>query len=225
MPDRRLVIFDVDGTLVDSRAHLWATFQAMFEGIGAPLPPQERVISLTGLSLEKVIPILLPEAGEETQTKALALYRSAYRAGRLRLGDAVTSPFYPGAREALERLRADRSVALALATGKSRRGIDGLIEAHGLVGMFDSIQCADDHPSKPDPSMIRAALAETGIAPARAAMVGDTSFDMEMARAASVRGVGVSWGFHPAESLAADAILRHFEDLPTLIDQLLGAAT
>jgi len=225
MPDRRLVIFDVDGTLVDSRAHLWATFQAMFEGIGAPLPPQERVISLTGLSLEKVIPILLPEAGEETQTKALALYRSAYRAGRLRLGDAVTSPFYPGAREALERLRADRSVALALATGKSRRGIDGLIEAHGLVGMFDSIQCADDHPSKPDPSMIRAALAETGIAPARAAMVGDTSFDMAMARAASVRGVGVSWGFHPAESRAADAILRHFEDLPTLIDQLLGAAT
>ncbi|NBR54256.1 MAG: HAD family hydrolase, partial [Rhodobacteraceae bacterium] len=68
MPDRRLVIFDVDGTLVDSRAHLWATFRAMFEGIGHPLPPQERVISLTGLSLEKIIPILLPEADAETQT-------------------------------------------------------------------------------------------------------------------------------------------------------------
>ena len=224
MPDRRLVIFDVDGTLVDSRAHLWATFGAMFEGIGYPLPPQEAVISLTGLSLEKIIPILLPDANDEIRTKSLALYRSAYREGRLRLGDAVTSPFYPGAREVLKRLRADAGVALALATGKSRRGIDGLIEAHGLEGMFESIQCADDHPSKPDPSMIRAALAETGISPARAVMVGDTSFDMEMARAASVRGVGVSWGFHPAESLAADAILRHFEDLPTLIDQLLGTA-
>jgi len=224
MPDRRLVIFDVDGTLVDSQAHLWATFGAMFEGIGYPLPPQEAVISLTGLSLEKIIPILLPDANDEIRTKALALYRSAYREGRLRLGDAVTSPFYPGAREVLKRLRADAGVALALATGKSRRGIDGLIEAHGLEGMFESIQCADDHPSKPDPSMIRAALAETGISPARAVMVGDTSFDMEMARAASVRGVGVSWGFHPAESLAADAILRHFEDLPTLIDQLLGTA-
>lgn len=225
MADRRLVIFDVDGTLVDSRAHLWATFSAMFEGIGAPLPPQEAVISLTGLSLETIIPILLPEADAKTRTKALALYRSAYREGRLRLGDAVTSPFFPGAREALERLRTDASIALAIATGKSRRGIDGLIEAHGLEGVFESIQTADDHPSKPDPSMIRTALTETGVAPARAAMVGDTSFDMEMARAASVRGVGVAWGFHPAESLAADAILRHFEDLPDLIEQLLGAAT
>jgi phosphoglycolate phosphatase len=222
MPDRRLVIFDVDGTLVDSRAHLWATFQAMFEGIGHPLPPQERVISLTGLSLEKIIPILLPEADAETQTTALALYRGAYREGRLRLGDAVTSPFFAGAREVLERLRSDPGTALALATGKSRRGIDGLIEAHGLVGMFDSIQCADNHPSKPEPSMILAALAETGVAPARAAMVGDTSFDMEMARAASVRGVGVCWGFHPVERLAADAILRHFDELPNVIDQLIG---
>lgn len=225
MSERRLVIFDVDGTLVDSRAHLWSTFRAMFEGIGYPLPPQEQAISLTGLSLEKIIPILLPEADEGTCTKALALYRSAYREGRLRLGDAVTSPFYSGAREALERLRSDSSIVLAIATGKSRRGIDGLIEAHGLQGMFESIQCADDQPSKPDPSMIRAALTETGVAPARAAMVGDTSFDMEMARAASVRGVGVNWGFHSAESLAAYAILRHFDELPTVIDQLLGAAT
>jgi len=225
MPDRRLVIFDVDGTLVDSRAHLWATFQAMFEGIGHPLPPQEQVISLTGLSLEKIIPILLPEADAETRTKALALYRGAYREGRLRLGDAVTSPFYPGAREVLDRLRADPGMALALATGKSRRGIDGLIEAHGLEGMFDSIQCADDHPSKPDPSMICAALAETGVTARRAVMVGDTSFDMDMALAASVYGVAVAWGFHRPEGLAADAILRHFDDLPNMIDQLTEALT
>ena len=224
MPDRRLVIFDVDGTLVDSRAHLWATFQAMFEGIGHPLPPQERVISLTGLSLEKIIPILLPEADEATRTKALALYRNAYREGRLRLGDAITSPFFPGARAVLERLRSDPGIALAVATGKSRRGIGGLIEAHGLERMFDSIQCADDHPSKPDPSMIHAALAETGITARRAVMVGDTSFDMDMAHAASVYGVAVAWGFHSPEALAADAILRHFDELPSVIDQLIGTS-
>jgi len=224
MPDRRLVIFDVDGTLVDSRAHLWATFQAMFEGIGHPLPPQERVISLTGLSLEKIIPILLPEADEATRTKALALYRNAYREGRLRLGDAITSPFFPGARAVLGRLRAGPGIARAGATGKSRRGIGGLIEAHGLERMFDSIQCADDHPSKPDPSMIHAALAETGVTARRAVMVGDTSFDIDMAHAASVYGVAVAWGFHPPEALAADAILRHFDELPSVIDQLIGTS-
>ena len=122
----------------------------------------------------------------------------------------------------MERLAA-RGIPLGIATGKSRRGLDHVLAAHGLAPMFATTQVADDHPSKPHPSMIRAALAETGADPAQSVMIGDTSFDMDMGRAAGVRTIGVSWGYHPRAALAgADAVIDGFDALEAALDQLWG---
>ena len=133
-------------------------------------------------------------------------------------GGEVSSPFYPHARETLETLHAHPNMLLGVATGKSRRGLDKLIEAHELGGMFVTQQVADFHPSKPHPAMLLEALSETGVDAANAVMVGDTSFDMEMAQAAGITGIGVRWGYHLATRLtAARHMLDSFEALPSLL--------
>ena len=135
------------------------------------------------------------------------------------------SPLYPGARAVLEALAARGGVALGVATGKSRRGLRHVFDAHDLHGFFVTRQTADDHPSKPHPSMIHAALAEAGVQAADAVMVGDTSFDIDMGRAAGVRTVGVRWGYHPAPALAhADALIDDFGALPGVLDRFWGQA-
>ena len=109
---------------------------------------------------------------------------------------------------------------LGSATGKSRKGLDFAVERHGWQGLFDTVQSADDAPSKPHPGMIQRAMAETGAAPERTAMVGDSSFDIEMAVAAGVVPVAVSWGFQPAErlvTLGARHVLREFQELPATL--------
>jgi phosphoglycolate phosphatase len=139
---------------------------------------------------------------------------------RVRHG-AQGSPLFPGALDVLMTLNADPETLLAVATGKSMRGLNGLIDSHGLEGVFVSRQVADHHPSKPHPSMIHACLSETGVAPEHAVMIGDTSFDMDMARAAGVSTIGVSWGYHAVHKLDADVVVDHFADLPRAIDQLV----
>ena len=122
----------------------------------------------------------------------------------------------------LDHFAGREDVLLGVATGKSRRGLDGLIEAHGLEAMFVTRQVADFHPSKPHPSMIHAALAETGVDATHAVMIGDTSYDMEMARNAGVTGIGVGWGYHaPAElSKATPHVLDDFAGLPGVLEQI-----
>jgi phosphoglycolate phosphatase len=131
---------------------------------------------------------------------------------------------FPGAADLLRRLATRPDTVLGIATGKSRRGVAYLIERHGWDRLFATIQTADDAPSKPDPAMLVQALAETGIAADRAVMIGDTSFDMEMAGAIGMRAVGVAWGYHPVAALTeagAEAIIDSFEDLECLV---FGAA-
>jgi phosphoglycolate phosphatase len=143
---------------------------------------------------------------------------------RAQSGVAQSSPLYPGALETLCTLHAVPETLLGVATGKSARGLDKLLDGHDLRSFFVTRQVADHHPSKPHPSMLRAALAETGVAPENAVMVGDTSFDMEMARAAGIPGIGVSWGYHKPEALrAATAIAQDFRDLAGLIDDIWRA--
>ena len=108
---------------------------------------------------------------------------------------------------------------MGVATGKSRRGLDHVLEAHGLRRFFVTEQVADHHPSKPHPSMVQAALAETGVAPEDAVMIGDTSFDIDMGRAAGVRTVGVGWGYHGAGRLErADIVIDAFSALPAALE-------
>lgn len=210
---RRLVIFDVDGTLVDSQTDILESMTAAFLGQALPVPAPEAIKGIVGLSLPVAVTHLAPQVSEETRDALVAAYKSTYTALRLQNG-AAGSPLFPGARAALERLAADPAVTLAIATGKSRRGLDGLLEAHGLGGLFASTQVADDHPSKPHPSMVLACLRETGVGAEAAVIVGDTEFDVEMGHAAGIRAIGVRWGYHPAERLArADTRIDDFAQL------------
>ncbi|SCY83934.1 HAD-IA family hydrolase [Paracoccus tibetensis] len=195
----RLVVFDVDGTLVDSQHHIVSAMTEGFAAAGLTAPPRAEVLGIVGLSLPVAVAQLAPLADLPVQSRIVEGYRAAYLQARMQ----ETAPLYPGARDCLDRLAGRPDLRLAVATGKSRRGLDAMLEAHGLEGHFVSLQTADGHPSKPHPAMLWAALAEAGAAADRAVMVGDTSFDMDMARAAGMPGFGVSWGYHPAAALDA----------------------
>ena len=225
MTDLRLVIFDVDGTLVDSQADILAAMAAAFASEGLTLPSKVAVLSIVGLSLPVALARLLPEADSPTLARLVDAYKAAYADLRVSRGAAESSPLYPGARSALETLVADPTVRLAVATGKSRRGLDKLIEAHRLEGIFVSRQTADDHPSKPHPAMIHACLSEAGTLAEHAVMVGDTTYDMDMARAAGVGTVGVSWGYHPPSTLRADCVIDSFAALVPALDQRWSRVT
>ena len=210
----RLVIFDVDGTLVDSQNDIVAALTQAFEQAGRPLPDRKDLLSGVGLSLEHFMPRLVPDASAQVHRQMIEAYKAAYMKLRAETGVKQSSPLYPGAMDALRSLQAMPDVVLGVATGKSKRGLDKLIEGHDLTDMFFTQQVADFHPSKPHPSMIETAMVEAGVEAKDTVMIGDTSFDMEMARAAGVHGVGVAWGYHGRAGLgAADIVIDAFEQL------------
>ncbi|MFY9211747.1 MAG: HAD-IA family hydrolase [Aestuariivita sp.] len=219
--DLRLIIFDVDGTLVDSQGDITASMILAFESVGLTAPDRGRILSIVGLSLPRAMAELAPEADVATQHAMVQAYKDSYAHLRATAGSQASSPLYPGARQVLEGLASVPDNLLGVATGKSQRGLDALISGHGLEGMFLTRQCADHHPSKPHPSMILRAMDEMGVTPAQTVMIGDTSFDMEMARAAGVFALGVSWGYHGREKLtAAQRIVDEMSALPRALDEI-----
>lgn len=221
---QRLIVFDVDGTLVDSQGDIVAAMTAAFQGAGAAVPQRENILSIVGLSLDVAMARLAPELDTTIRSKMVQGYKDAYMSLRAQTGAAMSSPLYPGAAQALTDLGSASENILGVATGKSKRGLDKLIEAHGLEGVFVTQQVADYHPSKPHPSMLLTAMAETGISPDHAVMIGDTSYDMDMARAAGIRAIGVSWGYHDsAELTGAYEIIDGFEALSATLEQIWGA--
>lgn len=220
----RLILFDVDGTLVDSQVSIVAAMTTAFGAAGLPVPARSRILSIVGLSLDRAMQRLAPDAQDALSQDALIeSYKQAFHAQRLQDGNKG-SPLYPGALAMLERLAAVPENLLGVATGKSQRGLEALLAAHGLETMFVTRQVADHHPSKPHPSMIEAAMAETGVAHGDTVMIGDTSYDMEMAQAAGVTGIGVSWGYHDRASLhRAKTVIDSFADLPDTLEQLWTA--
>lgn len=218
----RLVIFDVDGTLVDSQRDIVGGITHTFQVAGRPVPQASDIVATIGMSLPETMRRLAPKADRDELIALVEGYKRTYTQLRQFAGSKDSSPLYPGAQAALDRLRARPEMLLAVATGKSRRGLRILIDGHGLDGYFQSQQCADDHPSKPHPSMILAALEETGVAPAHAIMVGDTEFDRQMAAAAGVAFLGVSWGYHPASALG-NHVIDDFAALDPAVDHALGA--
>ena len=218
MTDLRLVIFDVDGTLVDSQGDIAASMTAAFGAVRLPVPPRAQILAIVGLSLPRAMAVLAPGADEATHDRMVEAYKAAYMTLRQTKGTAQSSPLYPHVREVLEELHAIPELLLGIATGKSRRGLDKLLDGHGLRHLFVTQHCADDHPSKPHPAMLLAALSDTGVHAARAVMVGDTSFDMDMAAAAGIYGIGVSWGYHDRSRLGAAArVIDDIRDLPALL--------
>lgn len=214
-----LVIFDVDGTLVDSQDHICAAMSSAFAAVNRPVPARERVLSIVGLSLPQAVATLAPDLPPAAQANVVEAYKASF------MGHSGTEPpaLFPGALAALDALAGRGDVILGVATGKSRRGLDRLILGHGLKGRFQTCQVADDHPSKPHPSMLLAALRDTGIPADRAVMVGDTTYDIDMARAASVAAVGVRWGYHPPHALeaaGAACLITGFADLIPALERI-----
>ena len=210
----RLAIFDIDGTVVDSRRTILSAMDVAFEAVGLPRPDEATSLSVVGLSLQKALAALAPDADAATQERMVEAYRDSFRTDR---ENGAMPPLFPGMREVLETLRADDHLLLGVATGKSRRGLDHMIEAHGFEKYFVTIQTADAHPSKPHPSMVEAAVSETGVEMRDAIMIGDTSFDIEMGRAAGAGTGAATWCNHPHETLARAGAHRIVNEMPELI--------
>lgn len=216
----RLAVFDCDGTLVDGQAAICDTMERAFETAGLPTPDRHAVRRMVGLSLPYALRELAPNASDDQRARVVEAYKDGYRS--LRMTGALQEPLYAGIGELVVRLE-EAGWLLGVATGKSDRGLNACLETHGIKHRFVTLQTADRHPSKPHPAMLEAALVEAGVEPSHAVMIGDTSFDMEMAVAAGVRAIGVSWGYHePHELMAtgASAVADTIEQLEALI---LGA--
>ena len=194
----RLAIFDCDGTLVDSGAPIYAALCESLAQNGVDVPPPEVARSVIGLSLVEAMATLLPELAAQQHVKLAEDYKRAFI--QLRAEGRVEEPLFDGVLDLLDALEADGWL-LAVATGKSDRGLRHCLDGHGLHTRFVSLQTADRHPSKPHPSMVEQAIAEAGSAPQTTFVVGDTSFDMAMAFAAGASGIGAGWGYHEAEEL------------------------
>jgi len=199
----RLAVFDCDGTLSDGQAAICAAMAQAFAESGLAAPDPHQVRRIVGLSLPGAIARLAPDHPPETHAQVVAAYKQAFFSARQR--GLVHEPLFDGITALLARLRGD-GWALGVATGKSDRGLTGCLTTHGVIDLFVTLQTADRHPSKPHPSMLETAMAEAGAAPADTVMIGDTVYDIEMARSAGTRAIGVAWGYHaPHELLAAGA--------------------
>lgn len=195
-----LAIFDVDGTLIDSRAIILEAARQSFAEHNLQVPEYEAVRQVVGLPLEEALHRLAPHLNETALSHLVEGYKQAFRGFRLR--PDFIEPQYDGVQHMLDDLRA-RGWQLAMATGKSRRGVEEILDMHNWRGMFDATFCSDDGPGKPHPHMVEQCLLATAIPATDAVMIGDTSFDMIMARAANVRALGVTWGFHTWDEIVA----------------------
>ncbi|GLV27747.1 haloacid dehalogenase [Sphingobium sp. TomTYG75] len=199
----RLAVFDCDGTLVDSQHSICAAMTLAFEGEKLTAPDRNTILSVVGLSLPLAIARLLPEAEADFHDHLSESYKRAFQ--QMRRDNAVSEPLYPGIAELIREMDADGWL-LGVATGKSDRGLTLCLAHHGIDAHFVTLQTADRHPSKPHPSMLLTAMAEAGASPETTVMIGDTSYDIDMALSAGTRALGVGWGYHlPADLIAAGA--------------------
>lgn len=196
----RLALFDCDGTLVDSQHNICLCMEDSFSRAGLPVPDRGAMRRVVGLSLLPAMRMLVPRARDDLIVQLAEDYKTAFQ--RLRGRGLVDEPLFDGIAEVIDDLEAEGWM-LGVATGKSDRGLDLCLRHHGLRDRFVTLQTADRHPSKPHPSMIHQAMAESGATPDTTVMIGDTSFDMAMGVAAGARSLGVDWGYHPGHELLA----------------------
>jgi phosphoglycolate phosphatase len=201
----RLAVFDCDGTLVDGQADVCWAMERAFTRAGLAAPDNQAVRRIVGLSLPAAVRSLAPALSEDQNRAVTEFYRASFRARREE--GLLDEPLYDGIADLLRDLHAS-GWSLAVATGKSDRGLAACLATHGIADLFVSLQTADRHPSKPHPAMLEAAMFEAGALPGQAVMIGDTSFDMVMARSIGVTAIGVDWGYHDASELRASGAAR-----------------
>jgi phosphoglycolate phosphatase len=194
----RLAVFDCDGTLVDGQASICRAMDEAFAEAALPAPDRHVIRRMVGLSLPQAIRRLVPDVDPALQAGLVDAYKRAFRAQRE--SGELSQPLFDGMIPLLDTLRS-AGWQLGVATGMSRGGLEHCVAAHGLSRHFITLQTADDHPSKPDPAMLEAALFETAADPREAVMIGDTAYDMQMACDAGVRAIGVEWGYHAPQEL------------------------
>lgn len=219
----KLLIFDCDGTIVDSQAGIVLSMEHAFCSLGLRPPTRAATLSVVGLSLPEAFSVLAPDVDPDVRRLLAERYKSAFR--DLDRDPSDCEVLFPGCKQAISKLLEDDAVVLGIATGKSRRGVDRLVDREGWHGSFTTIQTADEHPSKPHPSMIVSAMAETGATPAETIMIGDTTYDIEMAHAAKVGALGVTWGYHhrhELEEVNPHLIIEDYTQMPDAIDQILA---
>lgn len=217
-----LAVFDCDGTLVDSERSIVECMHATFTGHGFAPPSAADVRRLVGLPLLDAVARLAPNGDAETHESLRAGYIDAF--GGLRQTGTVHEPLYDGVVEALSAFD-DAGYLLGVATGKAHRGLVNTLGTHGLLKRFVTLQTADRARGKPHPEMLLNAMAETGVDAEQTAMIGDTTYDMEMARNAGTLAIGVAWGYHERhdlEAAGADVVVESYEDLFAAVDDLLA---
>lgn len=214
----RLAIFDCDGTLSDGQAAVCLSMERAFAAASLPAPDQGQVRRIVGLSLPQAVRQLVPEVDEDQQAQIVQAYKDAFR--EMRQDGSLREPLYPGM-EALVHSLHGKGWLLGVATGKSDRGLKSTLAANGLLDCFATLQTADRHPSKPNPSMLLTAMEDVYAQPAATVMIGDTAYDMEAARAARTDAIGVAWGYHEAAELleaGARAVAQTAAELEELIN-------
>lgn len=223
----KLIVFDIDGTLVDSQNCIVEAQRRAFVALGLEAPlTREKALSVVGLSLVEAFDALTEGRGPSRELAEA--YKNAWMQlrGELKIEDRC--PPYPGVQNFLRDLSERKDCRLGIATGKSRAGVDRLFETYGWHGLFATVQTADDAPSKPAPDMFNRALHETGVTARDACMVGDTVFDMHMAHHAGAHTIGVGWGYHRHEKLTkagAAAIVNNLDELRAELDEFMQCAT
>ena len=208
-----LVVFDCDGTLVDSQHGIVACMGAAFAAEGHAAPAAEAVRRVIGLPLAECVARLGPALDAAGLARIVEGYKEQFFILRRR-GDH-DEPLFPGALAALDAIAAS-GARLGIATGKGRRGLLAVLERHGLVRRFVTMQTGDVGPGKPHPAMLERAMEEVGCTPAETVMIGDTVFDMQMARSAGTHAVGVAWGYHDPAELRDAGAHRLVESFPEL---------
>lgn len=217
MPARELVIFDWDGTLINSGARIVSAVRSAIRASGLPERDEESIRAIIGLGMQEAVAALYPDSPATARSRLLSVYTETFA----RAMAEVPAPLFPGATDTLDRLDA-AGCLLAVATGKSRGGLQRDLERVGLGGRFLCTRTVDECPSKPHPAMVEEILRDCGAEPGSALVVGDTLFDLEMAANARVDALGVSWGAHPVEQLERMRPLGILQDFRELDQWALG---
>lgn len=203
-----LIVFDWDGTLMDSEAKIVRCMLAAANEAGLTDPGAPAIRHIIGLGLKEALQELFPQASAAQTVQLIESYRVHFLER-----DDTAMPLFPGVREGLAQL-AEQGYLLAIATGKARRGLNRVLDETGLRGLFVSSRCADEAHSKPHPLMLEQILDETGVGSARALMVGDTVYDMQMARHARMAGLSVSYGVHERNALLEQGACDCLDSFP-----------
>jgi len=194
----KLVVFDVDGTLIDSQFHIIESMLMAFKKYRLNAPTESAIRSIIGLSLPEAMMQLYPAGSESIHQSIIDSYIENF--SLIREEVTYNKPqLFPGILTLLKELYQSNDYILGIATGKGDRGLDYVLESNEIKHYFSTIQTADNHPSKPHPSMLFSTLQETNVLPKNAVIIGDTTYDMDMGKAAKFKTIGVSWGYHPPE--------------------------